>query len=171
MTTIHLLQLRHQDAETFDSKDHREVLPGSLLTILEHRGHRLDVAECSYGLACGERRGSQGIGDADRLTLAERAVWATQRCLIPIVGFRTLDPSKGKWVRWVPTAGALAYVPALRYSTMYSEGRRAECRLLVRSVPPGGLLPVAITDITPGQWLALEGTKALAALSTHWRSL
>jgi hypothetical protein len=169
MTITHLIQLHHNNPTTFDSSP-EEVGLGSSLTVLDRREDQLVLTVCTFGLDSGRPGASfDGLVDADHLSSAQRAVWETQRCVIPMIGFRRLDRRKAVGRRWMAPSGLIAFVPALRYSIPDEAGRHAECQLLVRETPPVGELPFALTDVTPRQWLTLDGDDAWAALRQDWR--
>lgn len=172
MALTHLIQLQHWQADAHEGATEREVALGAPLAVIERREDSTVVAECTFGVECGSSRHPfDATVDADHLSLAEQAVWQTQRCLVPAIGFRKRAATKAEARRWVTASGKLTYLPALRYSVPDDDGRHGECKLMVREQPPLGPLPLALSDVSPRDWLRLDGEQALSMLCQAWRRL
>jgi hypothetical protein len=139
-------------------------------------GHPVVIVDRDVGsnvIAC--IFGSTVLGDAlsgtaniDQLDRAQRAIWNTQRCLVPVVGFHQERPFDAGTYRWVVPQGRLAYLPALRYTISDSRDRHCECQLVVREVPGLGSLPFRLSDVAPSRWLAWGGHVAISELNQDW---
>jgi hypothetical protein len=163
----HVVQLRHPAPYGVGITSPRTVKLGHSVVVVD-RYAGSNVIACTFGSATpgGPLRGT---ADVDQLDRAQRAIWKTQRCLVPVVGFHQELPFKGGNYRWGVPQGRLAYLPALRYTISDGGDRHCECQLIVREVPGSGSLPFRLLDVAPGRWLARGGHMAMSELVQDWQ--
>jgi hypothetical protein len=162
----HVVQLRHPAPYGAGITSPRTVELGHSVVVVD-RYAGSNVIACTFGSATpgGPLRGT---ADVDRFDRAQRAIWNTQRCLVPVVGFHQERTSDARTYRWVVPQGRLAYLPALRYTISDGRDRHCECQLLVREVPGLGSLPFRLSDVAPGRWLAWGGHMAMSESNQDW---
>jgi hypothetical protein len=173
MAITHLMQLRRRAPEIDDaaaaSSHGGEIALGDSLTVISRVNRCSDIAEATFGLDNGKLRDSfEGQVDPAAFSAIDHAVWDTQRCVIPITGFRSAKGAAHKGSRWHPGNG-VAYIAALRYSVTDALGRHGEAKILVGADRMGQELPFALDAISPLQWLLLPGKDALEQLDQRWR--
>ncbi|RXR00861.1 hypothetical protein [Pseudoxanthomonas composti] len=172
MVITHLIQLRQNacDPVALSATPRRdgEIALGGSLTVIDRAARCSDIAEATFGLERGDRRDAyDGQVDAATFGAIDHAVWNTQRCVIPVIGFRSDRRDAGGPCDWLPPDG-IAYLPALRYSVADTAGRHGEAKVLVQADQDGRHLPLALNAISPLQWLLLAGPDALVALDQPW---
>lgn len=169
MTITHLIQLQHFPADAVPRPEPREVALGYSLAVIKLRNGITQLAGSTFGLDSGRLRNAfDGAIEATSLGPVAQAIWDNQRCLVPITGFRSTGANIGS-SRWISADGGIAYVPALRFSIEDHQGRHGECQVLVRPSGLDQLMPLALDQTTPLQWMRLSGTDALQGLTQPWR--
>lgn len=173
MVITHLIQLG-QNAEpvalSAAAPQGKEIALGSPLTVIDRAARCADIGKATFGLECKDvHHAYDGQVDAARFGAIDQAVWNTQRCVIPVIGFRSDEHGATESCHWQPPRG-IAFLPALRYSVSDASGRHGEARILVQADKDGRRLPLALNIISPLQWLLLAGQDALVPLDQPWRS-
>lgn len=174
MLITHLIQLRQNIAEPAPlpaaARQDGEIALGGSLTVIDRAAHRSEITEATFGLEREARHDAyDGQVDASAFGAIDHAVWDTQRCVVPVIGFRSDQHDVAGACDWLPPRG-IAFLPALRYSVADASGRHGEARILVQADGDGRHLPLALNAISPLQWLLLTGKDALVPLDQPWRS-
>jgi hypothetical protein len=173
MAITHLMQLRRRapelDGAAAASSRGGEIALGDSLTVISRVDHCSDMAEATFGLGNGKLHDSiEGQIDPAAFSAIDHAIWDTQRCVVPITGFRSAKGAAQAGSRWHPGNG-VTYVPALRYSVTDASGRHGEAKILVWTDWIGQEFPFSLDAMSPLQWLLLPGDDALEQLDQAWR--
>ncbi|KAB7776302.1 SOS response-associated peptidase family protein [Xanthomonas sp. LMG 12460] len=97
---------------------------------------------------------------------AQTAVWETQRCLVPIAGFRSAVAARGG--PWICEDPGPLFAAGLRSSMQTQEGFHLSCFSLLTEAPAVPALPdevpvlIGADDVI--EWLYLDGQDALRRL-------
>lgn len=168
VTITHLFQLQHRREVSATAIGAREIGLGYQLSVIKLKSGSTQLSTSTFGLDNGQLRNSfDGVADVDHLDAIQHAIWDTQRCVIPVTGFRSADRGLSANTQW-GNGGRVSFIPALRYCVGREEGRHGECQLLVHSRGRGESLPFALGPTTLLQWLQLTGKDAMSALDQPW---
>ncbi|MBB4129089.1 putative SOS response-associated peptidase YedK [Xanthomonas translucens] len=117
--------------------------------------------DASGALLTSERR-------AQALHGAQAAVWETQRCLVPISGFR-LDTADGSGGRWICEDPGPLFAAGLRSAMQTREGFHLSCFSLLTEAGEAlghpAEVPVLIGADDVIEWFYLDGAEAMRRAS------
>jgi hypothetical protein len=108
--------------------------------------------------------------DANRLSGVQRALWETQRCLLPCRAVQSQEGSSLRQSCWHVPERPMVYVAGIRLVSRIAERMQPWCLLVCRPhLGTGPLLPLHLTDMTPRAWLELDGLTAWDHVQLNWQ--
>lgn len=147
-----------------------EVPPQRQAITLVQNGAALSVESALLGdpsLPPGKR--PELTVDAGALGGVQRALWETQRCLLPCMALQSRDPATMRPLYWHVVGRPVLYLAGIRMVTRVADRMQPWCLLISRpQLGTRSPLPLHLAEMTPRQWLELDGVEAWKHLRLDW---
>lgn len=141
--------------------------PTASATVLISHDERMEIRQAQMdGPVFVEAPDQSVVGGRSRWSVS-RALWETQRCLIPVL--RLLDLADDMQSPWHVAGRPIVHVAGVFEVRATHMGAELRCMPAGRADHCGLFMPWYLTDITPASWLALSGEDALGVLSCRWQ--